>query len=84
MRSTELPKLTPPQLATRWGVSPDKVLEWIHTGELRATNLATRRVGRPRWRIDWADVVAFEEARVAIPATPRRRRRQPNDTIFYF
>ena len=39
-------RLTPPQIAQRYGVSPDKVLRWIRTGELKARpNLATRLGG---------------------------------------
>jgi excisionase family DNA binding protein len=58
-------KLTPPELARRWGVSSDKVRAWIESGELRAINLATRPSGRPRYRIDLADVLAFEQRREA-------------------
>jgi excisionase family DNA binding protein len=64
-------KLTPPQLARLWGISPDKVLAFIHAGELRAVNLATRRSGRPRYRIDQADVAEFERRREATPQPKR-------------
>jgi hypothetical protein len=55
-------------------VSPDKVLRWIRTGELRAINVATHAHGRPRWRIDLADLAAFEMRRMAqpVPIAPRR------------
>ena len=68
-------KLTPPELAQRWGVNPTKVLALIRSGELRAVNLATRPNGRPRYRIDLADVAAFESARSTVPAPKPRRRR---------
>jgi excisionase family DNA binding protein len=66
----ERSKLTPPEVARLWGVSPDKVLAWIAGGELRAVNAATRPGGRPRWLIDRADLAAFEAARAARPAAP--------------
>jgi hypothetical protein len=77
-------KLTPPQLARFWGVSADKILVWIHSGELRATNLAMRRSGRPRWRIDLADALAFEAGRAATASPGRPRRKRPEEIIAYF
>ncbi|HLJ92467.1 MAG TPA: helix-turn-helix domain-containing protein [Gemmataceae bacterium] len=77
-------KLTPPELARRWGVSPDKVLAWIHSGELRATNAARSAAGRPRWLIDVADIVVFERRRMASPSVRVTRRRRPTDVIAYF
>ena len=71
-------KLTPPAIAKSYGVSTDKVLRWIRTGELRAVNIATKRTGRPRWAIDPADLADFERSRAAVPqrgrAAPRARR----------
>ena len=76
MRSKQ--KLTPPEVAAAWGLSPDKVLRWIATGELHAINVATRATGRPRWLIDEADLAAFEARRSVRPVTcPPKRRRQP-------
>jgi transposase len=63
-------KLTPPELAKRYGVEPSKVIAWIKAGELRAVNIATKATGRPRYIIDEQDVAAFEEQRAAKrPAT---------------
>lgn len=59
-------KLTPPELAARWGVSADKVLIWIRGGELRAIDASTRRGGRPRYLIDVEDIKTFEVARSTI------------------
>lgn len=56
-------KLSPPQLARIWGVSPDTVLAWIHAGELRAVNMARKTTGRPRFRIGWDDIREFERRR---------------------
>ncbi len=77
--------LTPPDLARRWGVSPDKIRAWIESGELRAINLAARLGGRPRWRIDPAAVAEFEERRRATstPRTPRRRRKDTEVIDFF-
>ena len=63
-------KLTPPELARRWGVSPDKILAFIRSGELRAVNAAASPNGRPRWLIDLADLAVFEQA---APRGPNRR-----------
>jgi len=69
------------QLATELGVDPNKVLTWIHTGELRAIDVSERRGGRPRWRIPleaWAD---FQRARsnTALPS-PRQKTRKTRKT----
>jgi hypothetical protein len=77
-------KLTPPQLARRWGVSPDKILAWIRSGELRAFNAATNRGGRPRWLIDEADVKAFETLRSASAQPFTRRRSRSMDQVIEF
>lgn len=74
-------KMTPPSLARRWGISVDKVLTWIRSGELRAIDVSTRRGGRPRYLIDDADILAFERMReVQPPLRQTRRRRKPKDT----
>ncbi len=77
-------KLSPPELAKRWGIDPAKIIAWIHSGELRAINASTRRDGRPRYLIDVADIAAFEATRDASP-TPRpiRRRRQRVEVDFF-
>jgi excisionase family DNA binding protein len=77
-------KVTPPQVAERLGVSADKVLLWIRSGELRAVNVATRLDGRPRWRVDLADLMAFEERRSAVPARSAPRCRKKQDAVIEF
>ncbi len=78
-------KLTPPQLARLWGISPDKVLTWIRSGQLRAVNVATHRGGRPRYLIDAEDVEVFEKKRQVTADLPvRRGRRACDDEIEYF
>ena len=83
--NTSRTKLSPPQIARRWGVSPQKILAWIGSGELRAINAATRLGGRPRFLIDVADLAVFEQRRavVATPAAVRRRRRDIGITKFF-
>lgn len=80
-RNTHQTKLSPPELAKRWGISPDKVLSWIRSGELRAMNAATRRGGRPRFLIDEQDIAAFEARRaVAASVAPKTRHRRGEET----
>jgi hypothetical protein len=77
---------TPPQLARRWQVSRSKILGWLARGEIRGIDLATRRGGRPRWRIPLDAVLAFEQARAAVPAAQSapRRKRAAAGVIEYF
>jgi len=81
-------KLTPPEVGRRWGISPEKVVGWIRSGELRAINVATRRGGRPRFLIDIVDLAAFEAARAVSPpprpASRPRRRKTSSDIIEFF
>jgi excisionase family DNA binding protein len=76
--------LTPPEVARRLRVNPDKVLRWIRSGELRAVNLAAGPAGRPRWRVDAADLAVFDARRSARPAPAARRRKRPAEVIEYF
>ena len=78
--------LTPPELARRYRISPDKVRRWIMSGQLRAVDVSTRPgIGKPRWRIHPTDLLAFENSRTARPpAKTTRRRRRPADVIEYF
>ena len=77
--------LTPPEAAKELRVSPDKVLTWIHSGELRAFDVSAARGQRPRWRIARADLDDFLARRAATPPQKpqRRRRRQAKTTTYY-
>ncbi|TWT92457.1 Helix-turn-helix domain protein [Botrimarina colliarenosi] len=81
-------KLTPPELARLWRVSPQKVLAWISSGELRAINAATNPNGeRPRYLIDADAVTAFERSRAVVepkPAPQKRRAKKPTTVTTYF
>jgi len=78
-------KLTPPEVARRWGVSPDKVIGWIRSGELRAIDVSAHPgIGRPRYRIDITDLMEFEMRRqVVITPKVKRRRRDPSVIEFF-
>jgi len=66
-------KLTPPEYAKLLGVDTAKILKWIRSGELRAIDASTHRGCKPRYLIDVADIVVFEEAR-AVSRRHRARR----------
>ena len=78
--------LTPPELARRWRVKPERVIVWIKSGELRAFDVSSRPgVGKPRYRIPQDAIIEFEKSRSAAQVkTTRRRRQQPADVIEYF
>ncbi|MFH1922715.1 MAG: helix-turn-helix domain-containing protein [Planctomycetota bacterium] len=78
--------LTPPQVANRLRVSPEKVIAWIRAGELRAIDVASRGSRRSRYRIDPADLAVFENQRAVItrPAPSRRRRKAEPGVIQFF
>lgn len=78
--------LTPPEIAERLRVSPDKVRAWIDRGELLAVNVAERLGGRPRWRIDPEALADFERRRGAQRKPKATRRRPPKMgevTVYY-
>jgi hypothetical protein len=77
-------KLTPPDVAAIYGVSPDKVLAWIRSGELRAINAATSQSGRPRYLVDLDDLNSFEERRTVQPPPNGRRRTRPKGDVIEF
>lgn len=54
--------LTPKLICDQLGVSIDPVLGWIHSGELKASNVS-RSSSRPRWLIAKEDLAQFLEAR---------------------
>lgn len=78
--------VTPPELARRWGVKPDKVLGWIRSGELAAINLAENPAGRPRYLIEESAIEAFASRRASqsTPATAKRPRRQTSSVTEFF
>ncbi len=77
--------LSPPDVAELLGINPGKVIAWIRSGELAATNVAASLAGRPRWRVSPADLAIFEARRSAVaPATRSRPRRKNAHVIEFF
>lgn len=77
-RSKVTVNLTPPQIAERYGVSPDTVRRWIESGQLRAVNIASPKAKRLRYRIEPEALAEFDKQRAAqvkLDQTLRRRRR---------
>ena len=61
--SEQSPFLNPAEVAAMWGISHDKVLEFIKTGELEAFNVASKKSRRPQFKIPLAALHAFQERR---------------------
>ena len=78
--------LSPPEVAERLRLSPDKVLAWIKSGELVAVNTATKLGGRPRYRISPNSLAEFEKRRItpAKPTPVKQRRRMPGGVVEFF
>ena len=78
---------SPPQLAEKLRVSPNKIHAWIKSGELRATNVSGKPGGRHRYRISLESLQAFERRRT-VGVTPaianRRRRKSAGDYTEFF
>ena len=65
--------LTPPQVGKLLGVSPDRIRNWIASGQLEAVNLSDGT--RARWRITQEAVDAFLLSRTH---NKRKRRTRPS------
>jgi len=78
--------LSPPEVAELLRVSHSKVLTWIATGDLRASDVASYRGQRPRWKVARQDLQDFLDRRAATPPPKTRRRKRkpdPDVTKFY-
>jgi hypothetical protein len=67
------------------GVTAEKVIGWIKSGQLRAVNLSNG-AQRPRYRIDLDDLARFECSRAVGKQSPRPRRRrrpEPSSEIWF-
>ena len=82
--SAEARYLTPPAIASRFGVKPESVIGWIRNGELAAINLARQGSLRPRYRISPEALALFEQKRAVVPRTPAVRKPRPNPAIKEF
>lgn len=79
MKNTLAPErfMTPPEVAERLGVSPERVIGWIRGGKLRASNLSDGSK-RPRFRISpdaLDDFLRSREVLPSAPPAPKQRRR---------
>lgn len=71
--------MTPRDICDEIQIGMDPVLEWIHSRQLKATNVSNSST-RPRWRIAKADLAAFLEQRsnqLKSKCKPRERRPRP-------
>lgn len=69
------PPYTVPEIAALLRVRHMKVLAWIHSGQLKAFNVAEKQGGRPRYRIHRQDFDDFVTCRsVVVVAKPRVRK----------
>lgn len=76
--------LTVPEVAAEARLAREKILKWISTGELPASNIATNPLAkRPRWLVRRADWDEFLQRRRAVPATPAPVRRVKSDCPRY-
>jgi excisionase family DNA binding protein len=76
--------MTPRELAAVLRVSPDKVLGWIHSGELRALNTSSAHCRRPRYVILPHHLDEFERRRITGPPPARPRRQKRAQLIDYY
>lgn len=75
---------TVPQVAEMLGVGANKVLAWIHSGDIIATDLSQSQNSRPRWHIATAEVERFIASRRSVPAVktaPKRRTKSRSDVV---
>jgi len=82
-------KMTVQAVAADMLVDQERVLAWIHAGELQAVNVASPGACRPRWRILRTALDEFMTARrnkKPEPETqaPQRKRRQQESYVKYF
>ena len=83
--------MSPRELAKFLGVSKDKVLGWIHAGQLHAIDVRSSDSSRPQYRIPGDAVQAFSTARsnstrANVPETKGHGRNpsRPSPKIEYF
>jgi hypothetical protein len=68
--------LTPPEVAKRWKAKPETVRRLLETGQLCGFTISPPGTKRPRWRVTFDAVLAYESGDVAkAPDTAARRRR---------
>ncbi len=77
---------TPPQLAKLLHVSPEKVRNWIKTGQLGAVNVASDLCRRPSFVILEHHLAEFEQKRSSkqTPKPKRRKRTKQKGFVDFF
>lgn len=76
---------TTAEVAQQLAVDPGKVLDWIHSGQLVAVNVATNTGGRPRWRVSQESLAEFLARRKSqLPPSTRSRRKPKSDVIEFY
>jgi hypothetical protein len=76
---------TPSELAVRWRISREKVLGWIHNGQLAAINTSRTMCGKPRFLVTPEALARFEANRQAVtPPKACPRRRKPRAIIDFY
>lgn len=69
------------ELAEMLNVDPEKIRDWIHSGELEAMNLASsKHAQRPSWRIGAGAICKFLSTRATITKreAPRKQQKKSN------
>lgn len=76
---------TPRELAKKWRVKYDRILDLIHTGRLRAFSTSPASARRRHWRITAAAVQEFEDRNATAPApsAPRAKPRKRSYRKYY-
>jgi excisionase family DNA binding protein len=78
-------KFTVKELAERLRLSIDCVRNLIRSGEIRAIDVSLKPgQGKPRYRVDLADVLSFEARREVATAPKRRPRRRKDPHLIEF
>ncbi len=80
--------LTPPELAKIWRCKPQKIIDFIRSGELKAFDISANRSSvKPRYRIPESSITEFEYSRSGATkksvSRPRKKKRDLN-VIEYF
>ena len=82
-RRSETDAMSPPKVAKMFGVKPDKVLYWIHSGQLEAVNIAKDEGHRPQYAVTPAGLDTFTRRRATRAPVRTRRTRRPSSGKVY-
>jgi hypothetical protein len=79
--------LTVPQIAERYAVDRDCVIDWIKSKQLHAIDVSRRKAKLPRWRVTPEALSEFEAARSSVqpkPVRTRQKKKHPPGFVEYF